>query len=414
MKQLFQLSIYVFLFSVVLFACKKDDEVPEEDFPVFGTCKSVNPEGNLSLSGSKNEIFTYETSGGGKIVYRMETHTFTFTHADYPDFSIQFWGGKSGKNVFSAAHENLNGYLIKDKLGDSRSLIFPDGAKITIVCADNFGALLSATIYDGKECHRINLTCNNLEYSSANSAYTKLLDDAEADGETCTFEITKTGLLFDNIYIEEMPGQKVVKRVPLGELFKDDPKRIAKYWADASLPVVDKLLTDVIRTADVAELKTHAMEVYAGTTPPIINGTVKLSPWRFDYAKPSIGITPGQIQKDITVEFSGQTAGKQAIVVKFAGDYLKETKLISPFITGSGNKFTVCFKTIVATISGNLVYFNNYAYLISGSVDGTNLKNVKMAIVVIKSAVGNVASPYIEGDIAIYSDSDGISERTNP
>lgn len=229
MKQLFQISFYVLLFSVLLFACKNEDEIPKEEFPVFRTCKSVNPEGNLSLSGANNEIFTYETKGGGKIQHSMETHVFNFTHADYPGFSIQFWGGNG---VFTAAHENLNGKHIKDKLRDRRSLIFPDGAKITIVCADNSGALLWVSIYEGKECHNLNLTCKTLEYSSANSAYAKQLDDAEADGETCTFEITKTGLLFDNIYIEDIPGQKVEERVPLGELFKNDPQKVADYYYD--------------------------------------------------------------------------------------------------------------------------------------------------------------------------------------
>jgi hypothetical protein len=232
MKNLSQISVYVLLFTVFLTACKNDNEIPEDEFPEFGTCEPVNPLGNISLSGSNNGIFEYSTSGGGKIEYNTETHVFNFTHADYSGFKIQFWGGANGTNVFSAAHESLNGKHIKDKQGDRRSIIFPDGAKLTIVCADNFGVLLWANIYDGNECHHFNLTCNKLEYSSANSAYTKQLDEAEADGETCTFEFTETGLLFLNIYSENVAGQKVEKRVPLGELFKDKPNTVNDHYND--------------------------------------------------------------------------------------------------------------------------------------------------------------------------------------
>jgi len=74
-----------------------------------------------------------------------------------------------------------------------------------------------------------------LEYSSANSDYTKQLDDTEADGETCTFEFTETGVLFLNIYTEDVVGQKVEKRVPLGEIFNSDPTRINDYYDDPRL-----------------------------------------------------------------------------------------------------------------------------------------------------------------------------------
>ncbi len=409
------MSLFYIMLTLVFIisACKKDDEVPEEEYPVFGTCEPVTANGNLSIS--ESNVITYTTSGGGKIVADPASYL-TITHKDYPGFDIVFWGTSTvnGEPKNSGNHESLKGKRVKDRVADRRTIIFPDGAKITMVADGRFGQMLSISIFDGKQCHVFNPTCNTLEYSSANSPFVKQIDDAEADGETGTFEFTNTGLLYANIYTESIAGQKIETRVPIGEMFRDKPNTVNDYWTDAPLPAVDKLLTDVIRAADVTELKTHAIEVYAGTTPPIINGTVKFSPWRFDYAKPSIGITAGQIQKDITVEFSGQTAGKQAIVVKFAGDYLKGTTLISPFITGSGNQFTVCFKINVTTTSGNSIYINDYAYLISGSVDGTNLKNVKMAIVGVKSSIPNVANPSVEGDIAIYSDSNGVSERTNP
>ena len=208
----------------ISFSCKKETEVePIEELPVFGTCKAATAIGGLSQSATDG-IITYLTSGGGKIV--IDRFTLTISHKDYPNFAIQSWG---------YSHENLNGKHIKDWEGVRRSLIFPDGAKVTMIANGRNQVYQSVTIYDGNQCHHINASCNatynTLEYSSANSAFTKRLDDAEADGETGTFEITATGLLFNNIYNEMTPGQKVEKRVPLGELFKDEPGRVADYYA---------------------------------------------------------------------------------------------------------------------------------------------------------------------------------------
>lgn len=228
------LFIKTAIIILVMSACKNDDDI-EEPFPVFKTCKAVTPKGNLSISGDSNNMLLYITNGGGTIKYLMETHAFIFSHAVYPGFKIEFWGGTDDPLVSTAAHENLNGKQIKDKLGVGRSMVFPDGSKVTLVSDKNSGELLWASIYDGHEFHRINLICNTIEYSSVNSVYAKQLDDAEADGETATFEFTETGLLFLNVYTEDEVGQKVEERVLLGEIFKDEPTIVNDYYDDPRL-----------------------------------------------------------------------------------------------------------------------------------------------------------------------------------
>lgn len=221
----------VIITLVILSACKNDnDDILPEPYPVFGTCEAVNTVGNLSITSEDGKNFVYKTHGGGKVAFSTQDPQLGFTHDDYPIFEISFWGG-----VYYFNHENLNGKHIKDRLGNRRSLIFPDGAKITTVYEDNFGPLLSVSIIEGNAFHHINFACNTVEYSSTNSPYAKQLDDAEADGETSTFEFTETGLLYLNIYIEDVAGQKVEERVPLGELFKDDPKKINDYFDDPRL-----------------------------------------------------------------------------------------------------------------------------------------------------------------------------------
>jgi hypothetical protein len=214
------------------FSCKNEDEQePLEQLPVFGTCKVVAVNGRLSQSATDN-TFTYVTNGGGSI--HINGFTITITHKDYPQFKIEFWG---------EGHENLNGKHIKDWEGTRRSFVFPDGAKLTMISSSAKELFHSLTIYDGQQCHHINTSCNpsnkgssnTLEYSSANSKFTKRLDDAEPDGETGTFKITSTRFLYNNIYNETSSGQKVEKEVPLGESYFDNPKLTTDFYDDPRL-----------------------------------------------------------------------------------------------------------------------------------------------------------------------------------
>lgn len=224
---------------VLMSACKNsDDDILEEPFPVSGTCKAVNPVGNLTSIDLSKGTFTYETNGGGKIVFKpitVDLGSITISHENYKNFKLEFWGITEVESKISGNHENLNGKHIKDRESNTRTIIFPDDAKITMVSSGETDPIISITIYEGNEIHHINMDCNILEYSSANSKYTKELDDAETDGETGTFEFTETGILFLNIYTEDVAGQKVEERVILGELFIDEPTTVNDYYDDPKL-----------------------------------------------------------------------------------------------------------------------------------------------------------------------------------
>jgi hypothetical protein len=132
-------------------------------------------------------------------------------------------------------HENLNGKHIKDRLGNNRSVVFPDGTKITLEAAGEAGALQAVSIYDGAESHRINATCVTLEYSALDAAAAQAMDDAQPDGETSTFIISPTGLIFKHIYIETTPGNKVPSSQKLGELYLNNPNQVTDYYDDPRL-----------------------------------------------------------------------------------------------------------------------------------------------------------------------------------
>src|SRR5690606_3365819 len=226
-----QILLIIIILGFITLSCSKtNDDIDREEFPKLGTCEAVNPLGNLSIASVDDDNFVYKTNGGGKMIYYTENHIFYFSHDNYPSLAIQFWGAFN--NVSSSVHEFLNGKHIKDRLGNRRSFIFPDGAKITMAYADNFGPLLSVSIIEDNAYHHINFECQTVEYSSINSPYAKQLDDAEADGETSTIEFTETGLFFLNIYIEDVAGQKVEERVPLGGLYKDNPQYVDDLYDD--------------------------------------------------------------------------------------------------------------------------------------------------------------------------------------
>jgi hypothetical protein len=72
-------------------------------------------------------------------------------------------------------------------------------------------------------------------YSAVDQRITTLLDQAQADGETSTLEITQTGLLYVTIYTEDQPGNKIMNRVELGSLVNGKPNQVNDLFDDPRL-----------------------------------------------------------------------------------------------------------------------------------------------------------------------------------
>lgn len=226
--------ISVLALIVCLTACKKDKEDPtDEQLPTLATCKSVTPTSGVSGPDAAGN-FTLRTSGGGKIIVNHELYI-TISYDSYPDnFSLELWGTVdiNGKNKNAGTHENLNGKHIKDRLGAVRTIIFPDGAKLTVVAEGVYERIVSVTLFDGDKVHHINTICNILEYSGSSAKVAQWLDAEQPDGEAGGFEITATGLIFYNSYTEDVKGNKVIERQNLGGLEKGKPNLINDYYDD--------------------------------------------------------------------------------------------------------------------------------------------------------------------------------------
>lgn len=221
------------LLTVTFFSCSNDSDPCEgTQLPVTGTCTPVTPHGNL-IHNPATGAFSYTTSGGGLITFDT---TLKISHTTNTIFEYEVWGGyydTMGIGQLSLVHENLNGKHIKDKIGVNRTIIFPDGAKITWSAESDTLKVLTFSIYDGVNSYRINSLCNNvLEYSGSDECITKLMDAQEPDGETGSFEISSEKVLIYNLYMEVTPGNKVEDRYDLGEIFFNNPNNVRDYFDD--------------------------------------------------------------------------------------------------------------------------------------------------------------------------------------
>lgn len=168
-------------------------------------------------------------------------------------------------------------------------------------------------------------------------------------------------------------------------------------------------LSDVVRSQDITELKKNGMDLYEGNNPPNITGIVEFTPWRYDYTNVDYEMSGlGTENSGFSMKFSDQTTGSQSMKVEFLDYYLSEKELKSVFITGSENKFTICFQ--LHNWGGpSAIWSFDYVYFISGTADGNKLKNVKMATVGLKEKTPNKYNIVVEGGITIHSDADGTS-----
>lgn len=227
----------MFLLLCFLASCRKDKPT-QEPLPILGTCQAVSESGCFSTT-TANGLHTYTTSGGGEIIADLGSpgyQTIYIRHRMYPALNLTLVGYRSqGGRTFHM--ERLNSRHIKNRQYSRRTIVFPDGAKMTLVADSPDGPARSLSIYDGTQAHHYNLTCDVLEYSSTASAdLARRMDETEADGEAGGIEITENGVLFFNLYTEDQPGKVINKRYNLGELHHNDPSKVTDHYDDPGQP----------------------------------------------------------------------------------------------------------------------------------------------------------------------------------
>ncbi len=230
--------IAIIFILATIFSCGKDDDTTTEP----PDCQLVLISNGLSAS---EECGLYEYVSASGVTIKIDAHgAITYTDAStFPNvFTIQFWGTDGTDNSYAyAGHENLNGKHIKDRFGINRTILHPNGLKITCVSTGTFPYIAgedyftAVTLYDGGIIHHIDLVNNIIEYSTNNQDFATNTDAIEADGETTTYEEVGEMLNVYNIYTENELGNKIIERVDLGSLNSSNPNQVNDLFDDPRL-----------------------------------------------------------------------------------------------------------------------------------------------------------------------------------
>jgi hypothetical protein len=158
---------------------------------------------------------------------------------------VEWWGFTSAGQTppVDPFHENLNGKHIKDTLGGVRSLLLPDGAKITARSVSGVPGIQPVSLYDQGRAYHVDALANTLTSETLEAAAAAEEEEAEADGETAAVYLPGKGVLeYWNVYqqdedLDGTPLDAVPAKQQLGETggtanpnqvndFYDDPRLI--------------------------------------------------------------------------------------------------------------------------------------------------------------------------------------------
>ena len=167
----------------------------------------------------------------------------------------------------------------------------------------------------------------------------------------------------------------------------------------------DERITQEIPTEYLSKLSGY-MPIYSGNTPPIIEGTYKLSPWAvvFDEA----GYEPGHTFSDKIIRFSNQNTQQNTLAYdQKQGSAVGHSDNV--VILGQGNNFTVFF--IQQESDPEFNFTGKSAAIYSGTMSDTGIKNLYYGFLYLEK--NDPQNKMIGvGKIRVIKDSDGLSETT--
>lgn len=167
----------------------------------------------------------------------------------------------------------------------------------------------------------------------------------------------------------------------------------------------DERISQEIPTEYLSKLSGY-MPIYSGNTPPIIEGTYKLSPWAvvFDEA----GYEPGYTFSDKIIRFSNQNTQQNTLAYdQKQGSAVGHSDNV--VILGQGNNFTVFF--IQQESDPEFNFTGKSAAIYSGTMSDTGIKNLYYGFLYLEK--NDPQNKMIGvGKIRVIKDSDGLSETT--
>ena len=167
----------------------------------------------------------------------------------------------------------------------------------------------------------------------------------------------------------------------------------------------DERISQEIPTEYLSKLSGY-MPIYSGNTPPIIEGTYKLSPWAvvFDEA----GYEPGHTFSDKIIRFSNQNTQQNTLAYdQKQGSAVGQSDNV--VILGQGNNFTVFF--IQQESDPEFNFTGKSAAIYSGTMSDTGIKNLYYGFLYLEKNDPQNKKIGV-GKIRVIKDSDGLSETT--
>ena len=156
--------------------------------PQYGT---GNPGGQLRQEGPGKPI-SYTTSGGWQVQVNGDKVIVTDP------------SGKQKVENSGDPHEYVNGKHVKDWEGKQRSLVLPDGTKITMGATAPNGVVTNTSIYDGDQNVQIKNEGNEITSRSFNPYDTRMREAYQYDGETARISYNRDGgINYTNMYTQD-------------------------------------------------------------------------------------------------------------------------------------------------------------------------------------------------------------------
>ncbi len=173
--------------------------------------------------------------------------------------------------------------------------------------------------------------------------------------------------------------------------------------------ILNKKISDILPQKYIDTLSKLGLAVNEGTTPPNVEGAFRIAPLVLKNSNIATDYA-GQVFHDASVKFFEQSTSDFGI--KLVGKFFLNAAdtSITTAISGSGNNFTVYGK--VKSVTADKTKYAYFGILLSGTKDGTTLKNVTYGIINIDNSHGT--GIFInEGQGRVAYDKDGVSESIN-
>lgn len=170
--------------------------------------------------------------------------------------------------------------------------------------------------------------------------------------------------------------------------------------------ILTKKIADIIPQKYLDTLKLLGLDIHQGVNPPNVEGRYEVAPHKLDTSNVP-GDRPGAYFSNGLVSLSEQSATDYSIKLIGKNFISYADTSIATAISGSGNNFTVYGK--VKAVIGT--YSAVFALVFTGTKEGEDLKNVRVAIINVDNSLGGTGIFIKEGTGRIGFDEDGNSPK---